>query len=85
MEMHKLFLTKLCASQMCNSWTRTWLPVTTRWNTATKPKEFTTFYYNNGLIRMLYTRQFQSQLLVVRCCLSCVRWAKDDHRQTEAL
>ncbi len=42
-EMHKLFWTKLCASQMCNSWTRTWVPVTTRWNTATNPKEFTTF------------------------------------------
>ncbi len=44
-EMHKLFWTKLCASQMCNSWTRTWLPVTTRWNAATKPKEFTMLSY----------------------------------------
>ncbi len=43
--MHKLFWTKLCASQMCNSWTRTWLPVTTRWNAATKPKEFTMLSY----------------------------------------
>ncbi len=32
-----------------------------------------------------YIHDRPNQLLVVRCCLSCVRWAKDDHRQTEAI
>lgn len=65
MQMHKWTWTNLCGIVRKNVYVLLEFPVTTRWNTANTPKEFTFFYYSSAQFIMLCIWHSQLKLLML--------------------